>query len=201
MIVTVTNTASTAITFSKIALGHEDIQAFTESNDCTANLAPGASCTLTITFRPAKAGLHHGIVDIYDNGGGGEQNCESLRYDRLRQRASVVREAPPRPGASVRMPLYTPVVSARQGSFDSICHVLRAQQIPLKMTGLKRPSESNVAGGSTGRLHPRHRPCLARWRFAPGFRWGRRRFRWENLRSCRTGPPQPLCKLAASSTA
>jgi hypothetical protein len=73
MLVTVTNTASTAITFSKIALSHKDFQTFTESNNCPSKLKPSASCTLTVTFRPAKAGSHHGIVDIYDNGGGGEQ--------------------------------------------------------------------------------------------------------------------------------
>lgn len=73
MTLTVTNTANTALTFTKISLGHEDVQAFTESNDCRVKLGPGASCTLTITFRPAKAGAHHGIVNLVDNGGGGEQ--------------------------------------------------------------------------------------------------------------------------------
>jgi hypothetical protein len=41
-------------------------------------------------------------------------------------------------GADVRMPLRTPAVMAQQGSFDSICHALRARQILLKMTNLKK---------------------------------------------------------------
>jgi archaellum component FlaF (FlaF/FlaG flagellin family) len=73
MTVSVTNTGSTSISFTEIALGHEDVEAFTERNNCGIALGPGASCTLTVTFRPNKAGVHHGIVHVYDNGGGGEQ--------------------------------------------------------------------------------------------------------------------------------
>jgi hypothetical protein len=38
---------------------------YLETDDCTATLAPGSSCTLTITFKPTGAGLETGNVQIF----------------------------------------------------------------------------------------------------------------------------------------
>ncbi len=38
---------------------------YLETDDCTATLAPGSSCTLTITFKPTGTGLETGNVQIF----------------------------------------------------------------------------------------------------------------------------------------
>ena len=45
-----------------------------EQNDCGNLLAPGQSCTLTITFTPTKLGQGNGKLTITDNGPNGAQN-------------------------------------------------------------------------------------------------------------------------------
>ncbi len=44
--------------------------AFSETNDCTAApLAPGASCTITVTFTPLQGGVTPGYIQVNDNTG------------------------------------------------------------------------------------------------------------------------------------
>jgi hypothetical protein len=37
---------------------------YAESDDCTASLSPGASCTLTVTFKPGTVGFIPGTLTI-----------------------------------------------------------------------------------------------------------------------------------------
>jgi len=37
---------------------------YSEKDDCPATLAPGSSCTLTVTFNPGSAGFHPGTLTI-----------------------------------------------------------------------------------------------------------------------------------------
>jgi len=67
--VTLSNTSTTAITLTafKVSSG------FTQSNNCKGNLAPGASCTLTVKFAPTQAGTFNGTVSITHTGVGSPQ--------------------------------------------------------------------------------------------------------------------------------
>ena len=62
--VTLTNTGNAALTISSIKLAGS---AYPVTNNCTASLAPGGSCTFTITFKPKSAGTLTGTVTITDN--------------------------------------------------------------------------------------------------------------------------------------
>jgi hypothetical protein len=42
---------------------------FTEIEDCGASLAPGSSCTMTVTFTPKTVGFERGSITIAYNGG------------------------------------------------------------------------------------------------------------------------------------
>jgi hypothetical protein len=71
--VTITNTGSSAITFSSISLGHANLATFSQTNNCRKQLSPAASCTVNVTFKATKIGPINGILKISDNGGGGAQ--------------------------------------------------------------------------------------------------------------------------------
>lgn len=46
---------------------------FTQTNNCAARLNPGASCTVTVSFKPTVAGLQTGSVAFTDNAPGSPQ--------------------------------------------------------------------------------------------------------------------------------
>jgi hypothetical protein len=49
---------------------------FSQTNDCGASLAPGASCTLTVTFTPTATGPESGSILVADNAIGSPQAIE-----------------------------------------------------------------------------------------------------------------------------
>ena len=61
--VTVTNSGDEALSFSDISVSG----VYAETDDCHADLAPGTSCTITITFTPLVADSYAGTVTITDN--------------------------------------------------------------------------------------------------------------------------------------
>ncbi len=61
--VTLTNNGDAPLAINSIAISSE----FTETNDCGASLAPGASCTITVVFYPAALGLRQGTLSIISN--------------------------------------------------------------------------------------------------------------------------------------
>lgn len=74
--VTLTNSGTDTLTFSSIAITG-DINDFAESNDCLnppANLAPNASCHISVTFEPTATGTRTGTVTINDNAPGTPQS-------------------------------------------------------------------------------------------------------------------------------
>jgi hypothetical protein len=62
-IVTLTNSGSAALSISGIAATGD----FLATPSCPASLAPGASCTISVTFKPSATGGRFGILDITDN--------------------------------------------------------------------------------------------------------------------------------------
>jgi phospholipase C len=62
---TVKNVGSIKLTFAGIAANGD----FAQTNNCLSGLAPGASCTVNVTFTPTAVGARTGGVDLSDNDG------------------------------------------------------------------------------------------------------------------------------------
>jgi hypothetical protein len=61
--VTLKNTGSASLTITSFRLSGN----FSQTNTCGSSVAAGASCTLSVTFRPTAAGTRTGAVTITDN--------------------------------------------------------------------------------------------------------------------------------------
>jgi hypothetical protein len=61
------NTGTSSITISAITIPPRD---YTQTNNCSAILAPATLCSLTLTFAPSAAGVRNGAVTITDNSPG-----------------------------------------------------------------------------------------------------------------------------------
>jgi hypothetical protein len=72
--VTLTNHGATALTVSQIGVGGVNYREFSQTNNCPASLNAGASCTIAVTFSPAKTGPRKATIFAEDNGGGSPQS-------------------------------------------------------------------------------------------------------------------------------
>jgi dienelactone hydrolase len=68
---TLTNMGITALGISGITITGS--AAFSQTNSCGSSVKGGASCTITVTFKPPVAGSFSGAVSVSDNGGGSPQ--------------------------------------------------------------------------------------------------------------------------------
>jgi len=67
--VTLTNNQATALTISNITAAGD----FAQTNTCTSPISAGASCKLTITFKPTALGQRSGSITISDSASGSPQ--------------------------------------------------------------------------------------------------------------------------------
>jgi hypothetical protein len=66
--VTITNTGNAALDFSKITLGGADASAFSFTGTCAgSSIAPKATCTLNVTFKPSSTGSYSAALKFTDN--------------------------------------------------------------------------------------------------------------------------------------
>jgi large repetitive protein len=72
--VTVTNTSSTAITFSGALISGSNPKSYSETNTCGSQIGPGASCTVSVTFAPTQTGSRTAVLDLKDSGGASPQS-------------------------------------------------------------------------------------------------------------------------------
>ncbi len=72
--VTVTNSGSGSLTLTAIALSGAQADDFGLSKTCGSSLAAGASCTLSVTFKPVSTGAKVASVSITDNASGSPQS-------------------------------------------------------------------------------------------------------------------------------
>ncbi|PYX85646.1 MAG: hypothetical protein DMG68_17600, partial [Acidobacteria bacterium] len=63
-VVTVTNTGTAPLTINSIGLGGANANQFSQNNLCPASLAPGANCTVNVTFRPSSRGNKTATVNV-----------------------------------------------------------------------------------------------------------------------------------------
>jgi len=86
--ITLTNVGSTTLSITGVTLQGSGV--FHQTNTCGSSVAAGASCTITVTFKPLVHGASYsGNVYIYDNGVGSPQHvplmglaCSNLFYCR-----------------------------------------------------------------------------------------------------------------------
>ena len=73
--VTLTNTGSTNLSISGINITGINPTDFNRATTCSfvTPLAPGANCTITVSFKPSAQGPRSAIVNVRDNGGGSPQ--------------------------------------------------------------------------------------------------------------------------------
>jgi hypothetical protein len=71
--VTVSNKGSVAVNFTSISMTGTDSKDFAETTTCGKSLRAGASCFITVTFKPLATGSRTASVSISDNGGGSPQ--------------------------------------------------------------------------------------------------------------------------------
>ena len=64
------NTGSEALTIAGIVLGGTNGEDFGETNTCGSSVAAGASCTISVTFKPTGADSRSGTLTITDNSSG-----------------------------------------------------------------------------------------------------------------------------------
>jgi hypothetical protein len=65
--VTVTNTSASSAGIAAIALSGDP--SLTQRNNCLANLAAGASCTITVTFQPVAYGTFTSTLTLTESNG------------------------------------------------------------------------------------------------------------------------------------
>ncbi len=72
-IVTVKNTGTASLTVSGIAITGADPGDFAKTTTCGASLAAGATCTISVTFKPTATGARSATLGITDNASGSPQ--------------------------------------------------------------------------------------------------------------------------------
>jgi hypothetical protein len=68
--VTLDNTGNSGLSISSIAISGTSAADFAQTNTCTSSVAPGASCSISVVFKPAKTGSSSAQIVITDNAGG-----------------------------------------------------------------------------------------------------------------------------------
>jgi probable HAF family extracellular repeat protein len=71
--VTLTNIATTTLTISGIAIGGTSAGDFAQTHSCGSSLAAGASCTISVTFKPTASGTRGAALNVSDNAAGSPQ--------------------------------------------------------------------------------------------------------------------------------
>ena len=66
--VTLTNSGNVALTISSVAVSGTNASDFNMTNNCGASLAASASCTISVTFKPAAEGARSATITVTDNG-------------------------------------------------------------------------------------------------------------------------------------
>jgi probable HAF family extracellular repeat protein len=72
--VTLTNVGATALTISGIAMTGADAGDFAQTHNCGTSLAAGASCSISVLFKPTASGARSAALSVTDNAGGSPQH-------------------------------------------------------------------------------------------------------------------------------
>jgi len=73
--VQLTNHGNAPLTVSSVKIVGKDPGDFSQTNTCVGQVAAGASCTITVTFKPIKKGSRSASVSVSDSGGASPQQA------------------------------------------------------------------------------------------------------------------------------
>jgi hypothetical protein len=73
--VTLSNTSSTAITITTIAITGTSLKDFSQTNNCGSSLAANSSCTINVTFKPTSANTRNAVLSVTDNASNSPQTA------------------------------------------------------------------------------------------------------------------------------
>jgi sugar lactone lactonase YvrE len=65
--VTLTNSGAASLTITSITIAGDDSEDFTQTNTCGTSLASGASCTVSVTFKPTATGTRNAGLTFTDD--------------------------------------------------------------------------------------------------------------------------------------
>jgi hypothetical protein len=65
--VTLNNRGTGPLTVNKVTLSGTNLADFSQSNNCGSSLAAGATCTISVTFKPKATGTRTATLSVYDN--------------------------------------------------------------------------------------------------------------------------------------
>jgi hypothetical protein len=135
---TLMNTGNAALAVSSIGVVESGTADFAESNTCGASVAAGASCQITVTFKPAASGTRSAAISVADNAPGSPQTASlnGIGED-FSLAPSGSASATITPGQTAT---YTIVVTPG-GGFD--------QTVDLSCTGAPADSTCSVASSVT----------------------------------------------------
>jgi FG-GAP-like repeat/Abnormal spindle-like microcephaly-assoc'd, ASPM-SPD-2-Hydin/Divergent InlB B-repeat domain len=71
--VTLTNAGTTTLTITGIAITGTNVSDFSQTHTCTSSLAAGASCTISVKFKPTAKGARSAALSVSDNAAGTPQ--------------------------------------------------------------------------------------------------------------------------------
>jgi hypothetical protein len=74
--ITLTNTDSVAIGINGVSITGVAKADYSQTNTCGTSVAKGASCTISVTFKPTTTGQRSAKVSIADVGGGSPQTVQ-----------------------------------------------------------------------------------------------------------------------------
>src|SRR5439155_14993623 len=86
--VTLTNVGTTTLTISGIAITGANAGDFAQTHTCGSSLAAGASCAISVTFKPTASGTRTAVLSVSDN------RAEEQKKERLRGVGTVARLSP-----------------------------------------------------------------------------------------------------------
>jgi len=72
--VTLNNPGTVTLSITSVGFTGADRGDFTQTKTCGSSVAPGASCTISVTFKPTQRGSRTAMLSITDNASGSPQN-------------------------------------------------------------------------------------------------------------------------------
>ena len=74
--ITLTNTGAVNLVFKSISIAGSDPKDFSGADNCGSGLAPAASCTIQVVFKPTATGARSALLEFTDNAAGSPQTVK-----------------------------------------------------------------------------------------------------------------------------
>jgi hypothetical protein len=129
--VTLSNTGTGALTVASVAITGADPGDFAETNTCGASVATGASCSISVTFKPTTAGNRAATLTVTDNTGNVTGSTQTASLS----------------GTGIGIPTATATPSSLTFAATNVGVTTASQAVTLKNTGTGTLTISTIAIG------------------------------------------------------